>query len=315
MARSKAASPATSLSSPASPDASARIPAPNGYSVALEGDRVVAFNPKGARLASIPKDLKESEAVEQLQELVGWLERHARGCRDQVETWMIRSLPVPTAVLKELWADPAWRAVLENTIVLGVDEAGRSEVADGGFLKAVEPVRGLGLLSLDRESVWVQPAALLIPHPILLPELADWRELALELGVSQQLSQLMRETFERSRKYEESPDAEARVTAFANGHFAQLNHALAACRSLGYRVRGGYACCRVFEANRMVEARFWIGSEDPMWETSTDELLWVDTEDKTLTFAQVGPIAWSEGMRMASSLFARRQLEKESDDA
>lgn len=310
MARAKAsAAPAT----PAAP--LPRIPGPNGYSLALDGEKVVVFNSKGARLASIPKDLKESPEVEQVQELVSWLERHARLCREQVETWMLRSLPVPTATLQAVWEDSAWRGVLENAVVLLVDEQGRSDVAMGGFLKTFSPERGLGLISLDGESLWVRPHALLLPHPILLPELSDWRSLGLELGISQNLSQLMRETFERSKKVEEAPDEQASVKTYSGGRFEQLNHALAACRTLGYRVRGGYACCRVFEANQMVEARFWIGAEDPMWETATSELIWVDANDATLTYGQIGPIAWSEGMRMASHIYAKRQLEKEKEDA
>ncbi|HEX5406253.1 MAG TPA: hypothetical protein VFX16_28585 [Pseudonocardiaceae bacterium] len=70
---------------------------------------------------------------------------------------------------------------------------------------------------------------------------------------------------------------------------------LGRCRTLGYPVRGGNAVCRVFEAGRTVEARYWIGSEDPSVETYTGELVRSLADGTTVPPADVGPVTWLEG--------------------
>ena len=60
-----------------------------------------------------------------------------------------------------------------------------------------------------------------------------------------------------------------------------------------------------------MEARYWIGSDYPEGETYTGELVWVDRDEKSLKLGQVGPVAYSEGMRMASSIYAARKTEDE----
>jgi len=75
------------------------IDAPEGYAVALDGERVVARSPKGAELKMLPAALKDAAVIQQLRELREWLGRHERECASSVEAWMVRSLPVPGAVV------------------------------------------------------------------------------------------------------------------------------------------------------------------------------------------------------------------------
>ena len=42
----------------------------------------------------------------------------------------------------------------------------------------------------------------------------------------------------------------------------------------------------------------------------TAQLSWVDGRERTIKLADVGPVAFSEGMRMASSIYAARVVEK-----
>ena len=75
------------------------------------------------------------------KDLSEWLRRHERECAENVETWMVRSLPVPVGVLVECWPDPAWRRALENVVV-----------ADGeltGFLRGADRERGIGVVTAD----------------------------------------------------------------------------------------------------------------------------------------------------------------------
>lgn len=275
----------------------------DGYQLSLREGKIVARNDKGKELASVPKSVKDGDAWEQLDGAREALAAHAADCRAQVETWMLRSLPVPRSALAAVWEDPDWRAPLEHLVVV----AGGVE----GLLRAVDPARGLGVVDLDGETRWLAADDLHIPHPILLAELDDWRALLADLGLAQGTPQLFRETFAKPAE-----GAASSVDDFAGGEFDLLAQVMGEARKLGYRVSGGCAVCRVWEGGALVEARYEIGEGDPMYETSTGGLGWVDARQRALTIAEVGPVAFSEGMRMASALYAKRKLEEkeEADD-
>jgi hypothetical protein len=103
------------------------------------------------------------------------------------------------------------------------------------------------------------------------------------------------------------------VTRFANGEFDMLSHVSGRCKQLGYPVRGGYATCTVLEGASEVRASYWIGADDPMSPTSTGDLTWSGGDERQLPISEVGPVAFSEGMRMAAALYAKRKVaEQES---
>lgn len=283
------------------PGADGWLDAGGGYQLGVRDGRIVARNAKGKELASVPKELKAGEQHTSLVEALEWLEAHARSCREQVELWMLRSLPVPTAVVRAVWADEAWRGVLENLVVTAEGEA--------GLLKGVG-AEGLGLVSLDGDSRWFGGERVAIPHPILLAELDDWRQFLVEAGLRQGLSQLYRETFVPTPG---EPDATS-VDQWSGAEFERLMIAIGEARRGGWRVRGGAACCAVYEGGRMVEARYDLGEGDPAYETTTGELWWADAEGRALALREVGPVAWSEGMRMAATIHAKRKVEEKEDE-
>jgi hypothetical protein len=306
-----APAPKTAKAAPApAPKAAADgwIDAGKGYALTLEGDKLVARNPKGARLSSVPKDVKDSEAAEQLTALKDWLAQHARECAATVDTWMLRSLPVPRATLEQVWDDTAWRAPLENAVVFAAP-GGVPDYTRGGLFRGVDAKKGVGVVDLDGETTWLLDAdQVVIPHPILIPELDAWRDLATQLAIAQGISQLLRETHLRPAELEPGQHA---VATYQNGKFAMLMHAIGKARSLGYRVRGGYSTCAVWERGTVSEARFWIGADSPDAETHTGDLAWVDAREHALKVADVGPVAYSEGVRMASAIYGARVVEKE----
>ncbi|WP_234539250.1 DUF4132 domain-containing protein [Streptomyces shenzhenensis] len=272
------------------------------YEVALDGGKVVCRNAAGRRLKSVPAKLADDPAVLGLRQLAEWLERHERQCLADVERWMTRSLPVPLAVLTQVWPDPAWQAALRDLVVTGAD----GEVA--GFLRDADAGRGLGLVDLDGDTVRIAPRLVRLPHPVLLEDLAELREFAVELGVEQRAQQLFREVWHRPAAL----DAEGtQIEEYAGGVFKELRFLHGRATQLGYRVRGGYAVCSVLEEGRGVEARVWIGDYDSYFETETGPLVWTDPAGRTLRLGQVGPVAWSEGMRMAAALYAGRDIEDE----
>jgi hypothetical protein len=75
-------------------------------------------------------------------------------------------------------------------------------------------------------------------------------------------------------------------------------------------VSGGYVTCRVRDGARTAEAAVWIG--EPYWDgdTETGALSWSDGDGRSIGPAEVGPVAWSEGMRMAAALYAGRVVEE-----
>ena len=281
------------------------------YSLGIDGGKLVCRNPKGKPLASVPKWLKESELAEQLLAVGEWLSDHRLECVRQVETWMLRSLPVPREVVLSVWKDPDWQAVLRNLVVMPLVSTTKTDPNQAGFLRDVEAKKGLGIVDRDGETEWIQPAQVMLPHPILIEGLDDFRELMADLQFTQSLDQLFRPVFAATSEQKKS----TRLLEFQDGKFEQLNYATSLCRRLGYPVRGGYACCKVWENATPIEARYWVGDEYPEAETHTGELIFVDEAQEAQEIADVGAVTFSEGMRMATQIFAKRKVDNEEPDS
>jgi len=281
-----------------------------GYLLTLEDGKLAAKTSQGKRLASVPKEVKEGDVADQLEALRDWLVEHDRECVATVEQWMLRSLPVPRAVLEAVWEDPAWRRPLENAVVIAVRPDGRHDGARAGLFRGVDPAKGVGIVDLDGETGWLDTGRVAIPHPILIPELDGWRELVTQLGVTQGIAQLHRETHAKP-----AGATGTSIDTFEDAKFAMLMHALGKARALGYKVRGGFATCQVWDGGAVSEARYWIGADSPDAETYTGALSWVDGRERGLTLDKVGPVAFSEGMRMAAAIYAARVVDKQEDAA
>lgn len=280
------------------------LSAGDGYEIALVEGRVVARattgRAAGRQLKTLPKQVREHPEAQRLRLFAAWLDRHAAACLAQVDTWMVSSLPVPTGLVAEVWPDEAWQSVLRDLVVVGDDPD------EAGFLRGVTDAGELRVVNLDGETVRLSPATVTLPHPVQLPDLAELREFATELGVEQRVEQIHRATWTMPA----DPAARAAaVTEFSGGGFGSRSALAARAVSLGYRVSGGYATCSVRDAGRIAEASVWIG--EPYWDggTETGDLSWHDREGRDLPLQKVGPVAWSEGMRMAAALYAGRTVE------
>jgi hypothetical protein len=278
----------------------------NKYALGIEAGKLVCRNPAGKKLASVPKEQKESDLGEQLTALCEWLVDHRTECLRRVELWMLRSLPVPCDVVRAVWPDPDWADMLRNLVVTPVDAQGKSNSAQTGLLREVDPKKGVGVVDRDGETQWIAAVQILIPHPILIDGPDELREIAADLGFSQAIEQIFRPTFAATKEQKEL----SQISDYGNGRFEQLNFAISLCGRLGYPVRGGYACSKVWENARPIEARYWIGSDSPEAETYTGDLIFVDSEQKPIKIAGVGRVAFSEGVRMASQIYAKRKVDK-----
>ncbi|MFF5209608.1 DUF4132 domain-containing protein [Streptosporangium sp. NPDC000396] len=284
------------------------LSAGDGYEVALVEGRVAARatagRAAGRQLKSLPKQVREHPEVERLRRFAEWLDRHAAECLAQVDTWMVSSLPVPTGLLARVWPDEAWQSVLRDLVVVGDDPD------DAGFLRDATGSGELRVVNLDGETVRLSPETVTLAHPVLLPDLKELREFAAELGVVQRVEQIHRATW---IKPDDLAENSAEVTEFAGGKFGSRFGLAARASSLGYRVSGGYATCTVRDAGRTAEASVWIG--EPYWDgdSETGNLTWHDQAGRLLPLREVGPVAWSEGMRMAAALYAGRTIEEGKD--
>ncbi|MDX3108926.1 DUF4132 domain-containing protein [Nonomuraea angiospora] len=284
------------------------LAAGDGYEVALIEGRVAARatsgRSAGRQLKSLPKALRDHPEVDRLRRFAEWLDRHAAACVAQADLWMVSSLPVPTGLLARVWPDEAWQSALRDLAVVGDDP---DEV---GFLRDATETGELRVVNLDGETVRLSPRTVTLPHPVLLPDLDDLREFAAELGVVQKVEQIHRATW---RKPADLDGKGTTVTEFSGGTYDSRFGLAARATTLGYRVTGGYATCRVRDAGTITEASVWIG--EPYWddEVSTGGLTWQDLDGRTLLLREVGPVAWSEGMRMAAALYAGRKVEEGKD--
>jgi len=279
----------------------------NKYALGVEAGKLICRNPAGKKLASVPKELKESALAEQLTALCEWMADHRTDCLRRVEMWMLRSLLVPCDVVRAVWPDPDWAEILRNLVVTPADAQGKNNAMQTGLLRDVDPKKGIGVVDRDGETQWIAAMQILIPHPVLIDGLDELREIAADVGFSQSIEQVFRPTFAATKDQKEL----SQIADFSNGRFEQLNFASAHCRRLGYPVRGGYACIKVWENARPIDARYWIGADQPEAETVTGELIFVDNDQKPLKIADVGRVTFSEGVRMASQIFAKRKVDKQ----
>ncbi|CAL9650671.1 DUF4132 domain-containing protein [Streptomyces sp. enrichment culture] len=282
------------------------------YEVALVEGRVVArptsaaaSAPEGTREGTLPAEIRDRPEVVELQRFAEWLDRHAAECAAQVDTWMVSSLPVPAGLLAQVWPDAAWQAALRDIVVVG---EGPEEV---GFLRDADASDGLRVVNLDGETVRLTPRTVTMPHPVLLPDLEELRTFAAELGVVQGVEQIHRATWTKPAGTDDAADS---VSEFEGAEYRSWFHLSARATSLGYRVSGGRVVDRVRDGGRVVTAS--VGMSDPYTEDKawTGSLAWYrEDAHRSLPLGEVGPVAWSEGMRMAAALHAGRTVA--ADDA
>lgn len=267
----------------------------DSHEISLVEGRVVAraAGPRatGRPLKTLPKALRDHPEVERLEQLAQWLQRHDAECLARVEDWVVSSLPVPTGLLARVWPDPSWQDALRDLVLVGDDPA------EPGLLRDVTDGGDLRVVTLDGETARLSPASVTFPHPVHLVDLTELREFADDLDVTQRVEQLRRGTWGKPAGLKE------RDTTLIDFHGTTVPSRLAArAATLGFRVAGSRIRCRVWEAGRTVEAAIWF--EEDYWDprATLGALSWSVVDGPGLRLTEVGPVAWSEGIRMATAL-------------
>lgn len=277
------------------------VPAVGGHELALDGTTLTCRNSSGRVLKSIPRAVRASPVGEKLSELRDRLLRHEAECRAAVESWLLAGVPIPAALLARVWPDPGWRSCLRHLVVIVDGRAGvLTEVSEEGRTRLT-----------DKDGTPHTPPVgpVTVPHPALLPDVAAWQSALDAEQIAQEIGQLAREVHHRPAGTD--PGATA-VDDYAGGHFEELRYATARAAQHGFVMRGGFAVVRTVDggADRgaAVQARYWLGADDPGLPTRTGPLMWVDDAERPVPLGEIGPVAWSEGVRMAALIYGGRQI-------
>lgn len=281
----------------------------NGYELTVSNGEVRARNKKGKVLKAVPAAAKKTDAFAELNSLRLWLQNHDAECGLAVENWLLRALPVPTAVMVAVWKDEAWRSWLYDLVIQPADN--NSII---GFLRDAKKESGtpqISVVDLDGETRTIDDAEVIIPHPVLLEDREALREFAADLGVDQRFDQLFRAVYPQPDNVASAHQKS--IDAWSDARFEKSLFGSNRARQAGFQVRGGYAVTHIYEDDRLIEARYWIGADQaPEAEAITGELQWT-ADNETVLVRDVGPIAYSEGVRMATYIHAGRTIEEEAE--
>ncbi|WP_405805881.1 DUF4132 domain-containing protein [Streptomyces sp. NBC_01187] len=274
--------------------------ATTSHELALDGTTLRCRKNNGQILRSVPRAVRDSPVGEKLSELRERLLRHEAECRSTVESWLLAGVPVPAALLARVWSDPGWRSSLEHLVV----------TVDGhtGLLTEVTEEGRTGLTGLDGATHAPPVSPVALPHPVLLSDIDQWRKVLDSRDAAQCVPQLARQIHHRPTDI--SPEATS-IDDYADGYFEELRHATARAAQNGFVMRGGSAALRIVDDGVGVQARYWLGADDPGLPATTGRLLWVDAAERPLPLGEVGPVAWSEGVRMAELIHAGRHIDEQ----
>ncbi|WP_261957904.1 DUF4132 domain-containing protein [Streptomyces nigrescens] len=269
------------------------VSAARGYELALDGTTLRCRRTDGRDVKSPPKGVLADPVGERFAALRDRLVRHEEECRDTVESWLLSGVPVPAGLLARIWQDPGWRSCLEHLVVhtdgrtgllVDVAEDGRVSVRDESGLLYGPPAG----------------ASVTLLHPALLGDLGPWHRLLEAHGVAQGWAQLDRRVYRRP----EGTDPQATgIDAFEGEPFTAQWRARMNALENGFVVRGGFAVAKFAERFLRMEARCWVGEADPGASEEAGRLLWVDEAEHPVAVGTLGPVAWSEGLRMAELIY------------
>ena len=275
------------------------------YSFRINGDTIIARNAKGRVLKTVPPKAKKTETYEKLESLRSYLHQHDVQCADTVREWFLKGLPVPVTVIAAVWIDPAWRYYL-NDLVISTDDG------TVGLLRAASKEHGLQLVDLDGETVdipYSQETVITIPHPAVMDDVDDWREFAVELGVNQGLDQLFRDLY---IKPSDDDGLYAAVQKYEGATYSLASHLVGRSRGGGFAATLNTVSLTVMEDGIETVAMLDVDAWDPLDEAVLYRLTF-SRDGHDIALNDVGPIAWSEGIRMCEFVYAGRTVQEKQD--
>ena len=138
---------------------------------------------------------------------------------------------------------------------------------DTGLLRDVSDGH-LHLADLDGEEITVpvdESGSITIPHPAIIADIADWREFAAELGVSQGVDQLFRDIYV---KPDDAVGRQRAVRAYTDGRYEKAQVLIGRSRGGGFTTTMQEVSLIVVEDGVEVRISLDIDAWDP-WEDGT----------------------------------------------
>ncbi|SER51402.1 DUF4132 domain-containing protein [Corynebacterium cystitidis] len=270
----------------------------NNYDFALDADTagVVVRNKKGTVLKTVPAKAKVESAYETIDTKANFLEQHARTCRDTVRAWLLGDVTVPTRVIAAVWDDKAWQKQLGNLVI--------TDGAATGLLRHVSP-EALTVIDLDGEEATMivdETTVVSIPHPVLLPDLEDWREFAIDLGVQQEMDQLMRDVYQKPA---DRADGQVVQSSFKGSEYSRAGALIGRARGAGYSATFNSIGMTMEENGTTVGAYLEVEA----WafdDTAHIYNLHFTSGDREAHWDEISHTLWSEAVRMANYVYAGR---------
>ncbi|MFE9246180.1 hypothetical protein [Nocardiopsis sp. NPDC006938] len=281
----------------------------DGYTACVRGEgsgsTVVCRNPKGRELARVPTSLRADPGVVALRDLRTHLVGHEEEVLDLVRTWVLRSLPVPTALLAAVWPDPVWRRALRDVVVVP-DEDGSGR-GTPGLLRDAGDAGSIELLDLDGVPFRSSAVTVSLPHPVRLgTDLTGWRALADRDGSADASLQLGRAVWRRPDDL--SPDARdvGLSTSFSYDYGATFERRVNRLRG---RVRDERAHFRLYGADHRdgpIPLTLDLRWQGPEALVSVYDLAW------HIEAGPVDDVAWSEGVNLLMELYRESSTAREN---
>ncbi|MBI9001106.1 DUF4132 domain-containing protein [Corynebacterium sp. CCM 9185] len=275
----------------------------DGYQLALDGGEIRCRNACGRPLKTIPAKVRKTEAFNILSATRELLARHDERCQSTVLGWFLNGEEVPLALIEAVWEDEAWRHWLTDLVI-------RSGTVTG-LLRDVDD-RGLHVLSPDSGSVTVAvtgTGTLTFPHPAEIPGIAAWRELAIDSGIHQNIEQLFREVHPRP---EDEETLRASLGAYADAMYEETSDLLERARDAGFVASLDGVRVTVGESGVLTTAVLEIRT-DGLDDGADLDYLYFERDGRTISPEDVGPVAYSEAIRMGRYIYAGGTLETEID--
>lgn len=275
------------------------------YSFALDGDTIIARNATGRVLKTVPAKAKALPEFEQLDNLRIFIAQHKKSCRTDVTTWFLKGLPVPATVIAAVWPDYTWRSFLKDLVITV-----QSDGPVGLLRDAAE--QHLRIIDLDGETLNVavdDALSVVINHPAVLDDIADWREFAVELGVVQGIDQLFRDLYFKPTDEE---TYRKKIRSYCTGKYNKAATLIGRSRGGGFATTLQEVSMTVVENGEETAISLDIDAWDLQDAAHIGQLHFY-SDGKSLELADIGPIAWSEGIRMAEYVYVGRDIDTETE--
>ncbi|WP_078893321.1 DUF4132 domain-containing protein [Streptomyces sp. NRRL F-2580] len=283
----------------------------------------------GRELKKVPPALKTDPLARELTALAEWIGDHAVEARTSVERWMTQCLPVPAALIRQVWPDPYWQRALRYAVIAPYDgpgdgsgdgSAGEPDVRRAGVLTGLAPRPGgsaLVVTGLDGEHE-LDDAVAVIPHPVLLDPrgtglLERWRKLLDPLGGEQGIEQLHRAVYVRP-DCSPAPAPGARstrggITVFYGASYESGARFERSVARFGGRVSGERAGFTFGHQGRRHGMVADLRYQGPMAPVSLHDFWFSDVRGRqgAGTYDVVPRTVWSEGIRAITALYDERE--------